>query len=535
MIKRIIIKNYRCFENFDMEFNEGMNILVGDNDTGKSTLLEAVNLALTFRLGGRMIAYDVSPYLFNQVVTGTYCAALRTGSKPSPPEFIIDLFLDDTADTALLRGSNNLDQQDAVGVRVRAHLSAEFVEEYNAFVEAPDEVNVVPTEYYNVEWLGFSGNAITGRSIPVSASLIDASSIRLQTGADYYLQNIISQHLDRRERVELSRTYRSLREQFSGKEQVQQVNTRLQGDETDVTDRELTLAIDISQRFTWESTLVPHLDDLPFQLVGKGEQNTLKILLALNRGLEAAHVVLIEEPENHLSFSTLNMLISKVANKCKGKQVLVTTHSSYVLNKLGLDSLILINRDSTFRMSGLSPTTEEYFKKLSGYDTLRLVLAREVILVEGPSDELVVQRAYRDAHGGRMPIDDGIDVINVRGLSAQRFLDLAIPLKRRCRVVTDNDGQPHEEVEATFAQYAAESFITVHVGKDPTLPSLEPQLLGVNDRATLNTVFGTSHQTDEKLLRYMRAKNNKASCALKIFESDSTITMPSYIRDAVAT
>ena len=41
-----------------------------------------------------------------------------------------------------------------------------------------------------------------------------------------------------------------------------------------------------------------------------------------------------------------------------------------------------------------------YFKKLPGYDTLRLVLAKRVILVEGPSDELVVQRAYRDAHDG---------------------------------------------------------------------------------------------------------------------------------------
>ena len=42
-----------------------------------------------------------------------------------------------------------------------------------------------------------------------------------------------------------------------------------------------------------------------------------------------------------------------------------------------------------------------------------LVLAKRVILVEGPSDELVVQRAYRDAHNGRLPIQDGVDVMSM--------------------------------------------------------------------------------------------------------------------------
>jgi predicted ATP-dependent endonuclease of OLD family len=32
--------------------------------------------------------------------------------------------------------------------------------------------------------------------------------------------------------------------------------------------------------------------------------------------------------------------------------------------------------------------------KLPGYDTLRLILCNKAILVEGPSDELIVQKAY---------------------------------------------------------------------------------------------------------------------------------------------
>lgn len=66
--------------------------------------------------------------------------------------------------------------------------------------------------------------------------------------------------------------------------------------------------------------------------------------------------------------------------------------------------------------------------------TLRLVLAERVTLVEGPSDELVVQRAYLDAHG-KLPIKDGVDVISVRGLQAKRFLDIAVQPEKPVVVV----------------------------------------------------------------------------------------------------
>ena len=71
--------------------------------------------------------------------------------------------------------------------------------------------------------------------------------------------------------------------------------------------------------------------------------------------------------------------------------------------------------------SVLPADTARYFSKLSGYDTLRLLLSEASILVEGDSDELVVQRAYMDGHGGRLPIQDGIDVVSV-GTSFLRFL-----------------------------------------------------------------------------------------------------------------
>jgi putative ATP-dependent endonuclease of OLD family len=529
MLKKIVIHNYRLFRDFTLEFTPGMNILVGDNDRGKSTLIEAVNLALTGRVQSKLLALDLSPYLFNLDATREYIRALQDGQGPEPPDMIVDLYLERSEATAHLKGRNNSTDEDAYGLRFRAAYNPDFAAEYAAFIKQPDNIRVIPAEYYRCEWLGFDGNAVTARSVPVTASVIDAAAIRLQSGTDYYLQGIIGNNLTPVERVELTRAYRSLREEFAGNPSITEINNKLKATPGDVSDRELSLGVDISQRASWESALVPHLDDLPFTFVGKGEQSSLKILLALNRRVDDAHIILVEEPENHLAFARMNVLIAKILKKCEHRQVLVTTHSSYVLNKLGLKQLVLLTKTGGLRLSGLTPGTQDYFQKLAGYDTLRLILAQRAILVEGPSDELIVQRAYRDVHG-ILPIHEGVDVISV-GLSFQRFLELAVPLQRRTAVVTDNDDDDPAEVAARYAEFTVHGFISVHVGAADGGNTLEPQLLAANGRQALNEIFDTSYATDEALVKYMT--NNKTTCALAIFESETTITMPEYIRDAV--
>lgn len=535
MITRIAIQNYRCFREFDLEFRPGVNILVGNNETGKSTLLEAIHLALTGRIQGRSVTQGISPFLVNLDATEAYIAALNgagtTGPMPSPPEVIVDLFLGDAPESQRLRGTNNLRSEDACGLRLRASLSPEYADEYQGFVSNPANVRLVPTEYYKVEWLGFSGNGVTARGVPVIASLIDPSVIRAQSGADYHLQQIIDSHLTPKERVELSRQYRIMREEFSENHSVKAINAKLMEGDPHLTDRKLSLAIDISQRSTWENTLAAHLDEVPFQYVGKGEQNAVKTLLAIGRKAEEAHVILLEEPENHLSHTSLRQLLSKVELRCAQKQVIIATHSSFVLNRLGLDNLILLGGGAVSRITDLPDDTCRHFKKLAGYDTLRLVLARQVILVEGPSDELIVQRAYLDKNG-KLPIDDGIDVICVRGLSFKRYLDLAIRLNRQTAVVTDNDGKTPDEIKDSFADYTPNPCISIHTGTDPAYPTLEPQIVAANGLADLNALLGKDYRCEQDLVEYM--SNNKTEVALKIFESQTAISMPEYILAALA-
>jgi predicted ATPase len=532
MLAKIEIRNYRVFQRFSLAFRDGLNVVVGDNDSGKTTLLEAVSVALTGRLADKQLQYALSPHLFNQTAAAAYIAGLENGERPAPPEITIDLFLDGGDEYALLRGTNNLLNEDAPGLRVRACFDERFAEEYETFVSGDDPVRLVPAEYYRVEWLGFSGNPVTRRAIPISASRIDASAIRLQSGADYYLQQIIQDHLDPAERAELSRAYRSLREKFSGTPAIEGINAKLALTKDDLTDRDLSLSIDISQRTAWESSLIPHLDELPFQFVGTGAQNMLKVLLALNRTADDATVILVEEPENHLSPASLNGLVRKICDRCAGKQLLVTTHSSYVLNKLGLDQLVLLHDQTTTRLDALPGDTPEYFKKLPGYDTLRLVLAKRVILVEGPSDELIVQRAFKAIHG-MLPMEAGVDVITIRGLSFKRFLDIALPLSKTVAVVTDNDGRALAEVLDRYRDYLVEGgSISIHVGDPAAGHTLEPQLVHANGREFLNDVFGTTFDTDDDLIQYMTA--DKTATALALFETERDVAMPAYVADAIS-
>lgn len=53
MISKIIIKNFRKFRECEINLNPDVNILVGANESGKTTILDAINLALTGRINGR--------------------------------------------------------------------------------------------------------------------------------------------------------------------------------------------------------------------------------------------------------------------------------------------------------------------------------------------------------------------------------------------------------------------------------------------------------------------------------------------------
>lgn len=51
-MKKIEIHNFRCFENLELELNSGVNLLIGDNASGKTTILRALRAAMSSFFAG---------------------------------------------------------------------------------------------------------------------------------------------------------------------------------------------------------------------------------------------------------------------------------------------------------------------------------------------------------------------------------------------------------------------------------------------------------------------------------------------------
>ena len=65
VIQKIVLKNFRRFRDATIDFTGGLNIIVGDNEAGKSTVLDAINLALTSRWQGKFFATELVPHFIN--------------------------------------------------------------------------------------------------------------------------------------------------------------------------------------------------------------------------------------------------------------------------------------------------------------------------------------------------------------------------------------------------------------------------------------------------------------------------------------
>lgn len=538
-IKKIYIENFKSFQKLELDLDAGINILVGNNEAGKSTILEAIHLALTGLLNGKYLKNDLTEYLFNFECIQEYLT-----NPESLPHILIEIFFED-GKYPLFMGNLNYEKKDKEnGISFKIAFDEKYQNEYNELLKDKANIKTLPIEYYEIYWSSFARDSITSRSIPIKSAFIDSSSNRFHNGSDMYLSRIIRENLDENNLVKISQAHRKMRDSFMEDESIQTINSKVKTYST-LTAKKLALSVELVSKNAWESSLMTYFDDIPFHYIGKGEQCIIKTDLALShKKSQESNVLLIEEPENHLSHTKLNALINKIKTGNADKQIIISTHSSFVANKLGLEHLIFLHDKKTTRLNQLSSDTQEFFEKIAGYDTLRLILCKKAILVEGDSDELVIQKAYMLQNSGKLPIEDEIDVISV-GVAFKRFLEIAEKINKEVVVVTDNDGDI-EAINTKYENYlgtnakpnikicfdsTVDSGVLMIGNKPYNYNTLEPKILKSNDLAKLNMIFGTLHITEDDLRKYM--KSNKTECALKIFDTQEEMVFPDYILEAI--
>lgn len=356
-IHKLVIQNYKSFKDRTViHFNDGLNILVGNNEAGKSTILEAIHLCLSEILDGKYLKHDFHQYLLNYEAVEEYLANIKTDKTTKLPELLIEVYFQSNDELAEFEGSLNSDHDPkAQGIRFEIKLDETYADLYQDLIKLPDEQTSLPIEYFHIEWQSFARKAVISRVIPIKSVLIDSSTSKIKSGSDIYLSKIIKDSLSRTEHIGLAQSYRKLKQNFNDDSNVTALNTKITAS-AEISEKQLSITVDLSSNNSWESQLTTNFNNVPFDQIGKEEQCIVKTNLALAHSHEKdKNLILIEEPENHLSHTKLNSLINQIKNKKDTKQIIISTHSSFVANKLGLENLILIDNKKTKFFKDLPP------------------------------------------------------------------------------------------------------------------------------------------------------------------------------------
>lgn len=527
MIKKIRVRGYRIHRDLTIYPNRKLNLIVGANESGKSTLMEAIVLALTGRINGRSAAEELNTYWFNADVVADFIAKRNRGDPRGFPEIDIEVFLEDLSELKGLCGAHNSDTPTNAcpGVRIRCIPNPDYSAELQAWAQSPSPL--LPVEYYRVDWRTFADTVLTMRPRELATAVIDARTVRSTSGVDYHLRQILGSQLEPQERANISRQYRESKAALSDSA-FKSVNERIGKLHAALHEQPITLAMDQTARTSWEESVAPLVDRVPFTMAGQGQQSAIKIALAMNKHAGHAKFVMIEEPENHLSHTSLSRLLHRMeALTNDDQQLFITTHSSSVLNRLGLEALQFLGPTAPVKLNELDPETVGYFKKLPGFDTLRIVLADRIVLVEGPSDEIIFERVFKDLYGKR-PMECGIDVMSMRGLSLARGLELCERLGKKVAALRDNDGIEPDELRKPLAKWLKSGSREVFIGEVAHGRTLEPQIIHHCDEAHLRTVLGITDKADVETWM----SREKTEAALRIASSSLQFTPPPYMLHA---
>ena len=532
-IQKILVKNYKLLKDIVINLNPEINIFVGDNDAGKSTILEVLSILTTGKLNGYSFDRQIKANLFNKEIRDKYIEDVTSGHTPEPPRIIMEAYFNGDAQ---FKGSDNELSEDTAGIRVVVDLDENNSETYRHML-ADGEVKDIPIELYRVSFHYFSGAPVSFRYSPFKSVYIDTSRKEYIGLVDRFVSGNITDNLTEEELTNIAIAYKASRRAFHDYEVIQKLNEVIKVNEV-IYGRNVSIDLREDDVDAWKKQMSLVVDDIPFEHIGFGTQNIIKIDLALRNAEKQANVVMMEEPENNLSFSNMTHLVKHIL-EADGKQVFISTHSSYIANKLDLGNVILVRNGTVKQYSSLPYNTKKYFTKLPGYDTLRFVLSSRVILVEGPTDDLIIQRAYKDEYG-HLPADDGIDIIAVESLAFKRFADIANLINKDVVIVTDNDGNIEKSIIKKYDGYRERKNLHFYYEIDEKLNTIEPSVLEVNCEDGQPTgVFKTIISKDGSLesrdydgiLNYMR--KNKTEWALRVFEADDCIKYPQYIQNVI--
>lgn len=518
-IKSLHIEGFKKFVSLDVLFNEHMNILVGENEAGKSTILDALKTVLNqqYRNADKSVLKDLLNV--SQVAAFQANPSIRT-----LPQIIIEVEL--TLDPRQKNSDyfygevygDKKSQPEKYGIRFECKYDAEL----GTGIEQSILSGNVPYEYYTLTWTTFANRPYQMIKRPLNFLSIDTTSSAAAPSFNYYNRTLFTSKYDPVTRARAKNEFR--------------VNLEKALESTNLPDisEHRKFGID-SKKVILETVLSVYEDSIALENRGSGMESLIKTQIALDKS-NGLNVILMEEPENHLSFSSLQKMLDTISTQQENSQIIVATHSNMIASRLNLKNVLWIAEDEVKSLAGVKPDDAEFFVRADDNGFLQLLLSKKVFLVEGATEFLLLPLFYKQLTG-RTTENDDVSIISCNGISYKRYLEIAKATNKRIAVVTDNDEELQKIKDAdTFNQSAINQ--RIFMGKTIDEWTWEACIYKEN-KATLDGMI--SVKKDAKYLFHEKVYGpvlgkmlqNKVDVAYQMLTSDTTFVVPQYVKEAI--
>lgn len=514
IITKIRLINFRRFSDFTVIPNQRINILVGDNEVGKSSILEAIDLVASGNV--RRVESIGLDRLINMDAVKKFTSGMR--SFENLPVLRVELYLSGDNFDFTMCGKNNTDRIECDGIRLVCEPNQDYRTEITSVLSA--ESGYFPYDYYSICFSTFADEAYTGYKKKIRSILIDSSTMNSEYATTDFVRRMYMRYTEQdvKERANHKNSYRQMRSNFQA-DSLKALNERVPAE------KHYTFGLRSESATGLEADLMIYEDEIGIDSKGTGKQTFIKTDFALEHSGENVDVILVEEPENHLSPVNLRKLIQRISHTRSG-QLFITTHNSLISTRLELKNLLIMHingMDKPIMLNDLHDETAKYFMKAPPASVVEFALAKKAILVEGPSEYMLMETFYETCTNSS-PESDDVHVIDVRGLSFKRYLDIAKLTGCKVAVMTDNDTDYQKCCVDKYSDYTSDPNIEVFYETDNAKRTFEFILYGDN-QALCDTLFASS------ALEYMLS--NKTEAAYMLMSQEKQIAVPDYIKRGI--
>ncbi|XOV78971.1 MAG: ATP-dependent endonuclease [Aestuariibacter sp.] len=467
-LSQLDAKNFRQFRDFSLKLNKGLNLLVGENNAGKSSLIDAIRFVLD-TTSAEWVSLKSSDF---SVGEGELSIQLKFEDLS---DIESGIFLEYLTNEEISEGEDRSVLHISLSARLSQH---PFKKTHFIKTEVRSGINgdgpIIERdirEYLATTYLKPLRNAeaelSAGRSSRLSQILGSNASVAGDEDATKRIIELLteaSKNVQSDGAIEdAQQNVASLLNSLTFKSNTFAPVMSLLGSSNyaDMSEPEKTQALkSILEKLSLEldASGIKH---------GLGYNSLLFMateLMLINQEEAQFPLLLIEEPEAHLHPQLQLKFIKYLCNENSHLQCILSTHSPVLASKAPLDSLILMQDGEAFplRKGCTKLATDDYvfLEKFLDSTKANMFFARGVILVEGVAEVVLLPKIAELLD--RSLEDYGVSLVNVNGLSGKRYAKVYrsntesenpkhLPIKVAC--VTDLDLWPNEAEETGNNDY----------------------------------------------------------------------------------